>query len=79
MTCQHRRCNTLDSFPAADVAHFVLASELRGECVQTVLAAGEQHEAPAFAGQRAGDCLADPARGTGDDGYAVVIYRQTFT
>jgi hypothetical protein len=79
MTCQHRRCNTLDSFPAADVADVVLALELRGECAQTILAAGEQHHAPAFAGQRAGDRLADPARGTGDDGYPVVIYRQTFT
>jgi hypothetical protein len=79
MTCQHRRSDTLDIFPAADVADVVLAPELRGECAQTVLAAGEQHHAPAFAGQRAGDRLADPTRRTGDDGYAVVIYWQTFT
>jgi hypothetical protein len=79
MTCQHRRGHALDVFAATDVADLMLADEFRGEGAQAVLAAGEQHEAPTLAGQRAGDRLADPARGTRDDGYPVVIYRQTFT
>ena len=79
MPCQHRRRHTLDLFPATDVADVVLASELLGECAQTVLATGEQHQLPAFTCERAGDRFADPTRRAGDDGYAVVCYRQTFT
>ncbi len=79
MTCQHRRCHTFDVFAATDVAHLVLADEILGKRAQAVLPAGEQDEAPAFACERAGDRLADSTRGTGDDGYAVVVYRQTFT
>jgi hypothetical protein len=77
--CEHRRRDTLDVCSAADVAQLILSTELLGERPQAVLAAGEQHQAPAFAGERASDCLADSTRRAGDDGYAVVIYRQTFT
>jgi hypothetical protein len=79
MTREYRLRHTLDVFAATDVTHLVLAFEFVGERAQAVLSAGEQHEAPAFACERAGDRLADPTRGTGNDGYAVVIYRQTFT
>jgi hypothetical protein len=79
MTLQYRRRYTLDIFSATDVAHLVFASELLGECAQALLAAGEQDQAPAFAGERAGDCLADSTRRAGDDCYAGAIYRQTFT
>jgi hypothetical protein len=79
MTCQYRRCHTLDVFAATDVTQLVLALEFVGERAQAVLPAGEQDEAPAFPCERAGDRLADPTRGTGNYGYAVVIYRQTFT
>jgi len=56
-----------------------LCFELLGECTQAVLAAGEQDQLPALTGERAGDRLTDPTRRTGDDGYAVAGYRQTFT
>ena len=79
MTCQQRRCHTVNVFAATDIADLILALEFVCERAQSVLPAGEQHEAPAFASERAGDRLADPTRGTGNDGYAVVIYRQTFT
>jgi len=69
----------LDLFPVTDVAQVVLASKLFGECAQAVLAAGEQYEPPAFTCERAGNRFADPTRRAGDDGYAVVCYRQTFT
>ena len=79
MTREHRLRDTLDVGSATDVANLVLAAELLGKPTQAVLAAGEQHHAPASAGERAGYRLADPTRRTGHDGYAVVIYRQTFT
>jgi hypothetical protein len=79
MTLQYRRRYTLDIFSATDVAHLVFASKLLGERAQALLAAGEQDQAPAFPGERAGDCLADSARRAGDDCYAGAIYRQTFT
>jgi hypothetical protein len=79
MTRQHRRCHTLDVFAATDIADLVLTLKFVGKRAQAILPAGEQHEAPAFACERAGDRLADPTRRTGDDGYAVVVYRQTFT
>jgi len=79
VTFEHRGRNTLDVCPATDVAQFVLATKLLGESAQAVLATSEQHEPPALAGERAGDCLADPTRRAGDDGYLVVLYRQTFT
>jgi hypothetical protein len=79
MPCEHCRRDTLDVCSAADVAQVILSTELLGEHTQAVLAAGEQHQAPAFAGERASDCLADSTRRAGDDGYAAVIYRQTFT
>ena len=79
MTCQHRRCDTLDVCSATDVTNLVLHRELVGEPTQAVLAAREQHQAPALAGERAGDRLADATRRARDDRYALAIYRQTFT
>jgi hypothetical protein len=79
MARQHRCRHTLDLFPTTDVAHVVLALQLLGKGAQAVLAAGEQHQLPGFAGQGAGDRLADATRRAGDDGYAVACYRQTFT
>ena len=79
MTCQHRPRDTLDVCSATDVANLVLHPEFVGEPTQAVLAAREQYQTPAFAGERAGDCLADATRRARDDRYALVIYRQTFT
>jgi hypothetical protein len=79
MTFQQLGRDTLDVCSAADVAQLILSTELLGKRAQAVLAAGEQNQAPAFRGERASDCLADSTRRAGDDGYAVVIYRQTFT
>jgi hypothetical protein len=79
MPCQHRSGHAFDVLTASDIADLVLAPELRGERPQAVLAAGEEDDAPALAGETAGDRLADPARRAGDDGYTVVLYRQTFT
>jgi hypothetical protein len=79
MACQNCSCGTLDLCPATDVADLVLAAELFGEPTQAILAAGKQYQAPALAGERAGNRLADSTRRARDDGDAVQSYRQTLT
>jgi hypothetical protein len=79
MASEHGGGDSLDVRSAADVADLVFAEELSTERAQTVLAAREQNGLPPLVRERAGDCLADSTRGSGDDRYALGIYRQTFT
>jgi hypothetical protein len=74
---QHDSCDAFHVFALADVAQFVLRTELGSETAQPVLAPRQQDEVPALSCQSARDRLADPTRRAGDDGYAV--YRQTLT
>src|SRR4029079_8898170 len=57
-----------------DVAELVLGSELLGERPQPILATRHQDKLPPVLRELAADRLADPARGSGDNGY-----RQTRT
>jgi hypothetical protein len=74
---QHRSRDAFHVFALADVAQFVLRSELGSETTQPVLIPRQQHESPALSCESARDRLADPTRRAGDDGYAV--YRQILT
>ena len=77
MPFQHRSCDAFHVFALADVAEFVLRTELGSETAQPVLVPRQQDELPALSCESARDRLADPTRRAGDDGYAV--YRQTLT
>ena len=77
MPFQYGSRDAFHVFALADVAEFVLRTELGSESAQPVLAPRQQDESPALSCESACDRLADPTRSAGDDGYAV--YRQTLT
>ena len=77
MPSQHRSCDAFHVFALADVAQFVLRTELGSETAQPVLVSRQQDQLPALSCESASDRLADPARRPGDDGCAV--YRQILT
>jgi hypothetical protein len=79
MSLRDNRSHAFDLVAAADVAQLVFCVELLRECPQAVLATRDQDRVPAACGQRAGDRCADSAGRARDDGYAVVLYRQTLT
>jgi len=73
MPLQHGGGAAVDGAAVGDVAELVLGAELLGERAQPLLAAGDQDAVPASCGEGAGDRLADPGRGAGDDGYALNV------
>ena len=62
-----RRGNRLAVGDVADL-DLGLTPELGGETLELVLAARDEHAAPALAGEQPGRLLADSRRGAGDDG-----------
>jgi hypothetical protein len=74
MPLEHTRRDPLDRLAVGDVADLVLAVELLRQLTQPVLAAGEQHAAPAVPCESSSEGRADAARRAGDD-----RYRQTRT
>ena len=68
MSYQHGSCDALHVFALADVAQFVLRTELGSETAQPVLVPRQQDQLPALSCESARDRLADPTRRAGDDG-----------
>jgi len=64
---QHRSCDAFHVFALADVAQFVLGTELGSETAQRVLVPRQQDQLPALSCESASDRLADPTRRAGDD------------
>ena len=62
----------VDSGAVADVADLRLRADLLGELAQSLLAARDEHAAPACAGEVARERGSDPARAAGDHGHAFV-------
>src|SRR5439155_17579272 len=69
MPFAHRCSHPLDSLSVADVADFVLASDLVCRRLQAILPSPDQDAVPAPRGKPAGDRGPDPRRAAGDDGY----------
>ncbi len=67
MPLAYGRCDAVDLSAVGHVAKLVLGSDLVGDFPQPLLAAREQHEPPAAAGERPRDGGPDPARAAGDD------------
>ena len=66
---QDRRGRPVDVAPVGDVAELVLAAELRGQGLQPLLPAGDEHAVPALPRQLPRGRGADPAGRTGDHGH----------
>ena len=65
---EHPRGDLVDLCPVGDVARLPLASDLAGDPLEVVRAPSEEDAAPALAGERACDRLADPRGGSRDHG-----------